>query len=139
MKIYVRVKAIGKRRDVLPLTSYIVPDGIASLRQLLTAVVENEVARYNAHEPGRGMTAFWTESEIEDRAQSGKVGFGTIYADKKADRDKAVANVMQCFEDGLIRVFMGDEELTEPDAPLTVLNGAVFTFIRLTFLAGGLW
>ena len=46
MDIYVRVKAIGKRKDILAPTPYTIPDGICSLRQLLTAVVKKEVAQY---------------------------------------------------------------------------------------------
>ena len=61
------------------------------------------------------------------------------FKEKKADPGKAVANAIQCWEDGLVRVFMNDEELAELDAPLTIEAQAVFTFMRLTFLAGSIW
>ena len=48
MDIYVRVKAIGKRKDILASTPYTIPDGICPLRQLLTAVVQKEVAQYSS-------------------------------------------------------------------------------------------
>ena len=53
MDIYVRVKAIGKRKDILAPTPYTIPDGICSLRQVLTAVVQKEVAQYNSKEAFR--------------------------------------------------------------------------------------
>ena len=52
MELYVRIKAIGKRKDILAPTAYTIPDGICSLRQLLTAVVQKEVAQRIAAKPG---------------------------------------------------------------------------------------
>ena len=139
MDIYVRVKAIGKRKDILAPALYTIPDGICSLRQLLTAVVQKEVDRYNNKEAEAQSISFLTQQELDDQAKIGKVSFGTIYSDKKADPGKAVANAIQCWEDGLVRVFMNDEELTDLDAKLVIEEQAIFTFMRLTFLAGSIW
>jgi hypothetical protein len=46
---------------------------------------------------------------------------------------------LQAVEDGLVRIFREDEELTELDAPLSLPEGATLTFIRLTFLTGRMW
>ena len=139
MDIYVRVKAIGKRKDILAPIPYKLPDGICSLRQLLTAVVQKEVEQYNSKETEGQLISFLTQQELEVQALTGKVSFGTIYSDKKADPVKAVANAIQCWEDGLVRVFLNDEELTALDALLTIEPQVVFTFMRLTFLAGSIW
>lgn len=139
MDIYVRVKAIGKRKDILAPTTYTIPDGICSLRQLLTAVVQKEVAQYNSKETGAQLIPFLTQQALDDQAKIGKVSFGTIYSDKKADPDKAVANAIGCWEDGLVRVFLNDAELTDLDAPIAIEAQSVLTFIRLTFLSGTFW
>ena len=139
MDIYVRVKAIGKRKDILAPALYTIPDGICSLRQLLTAVVQKEVDRYNNKEAEAQLIPFLTQQELDDQAKIGKVSFGSIYSDKKADPGKAVANAIGCWEDGLVRVFMNDEELTDLDAKLVIEEQAIFTFMRLTFLAGSIW
>ena len=139
MDIYVRVKAIGKRKDILAPTPYTIPDEIRSLRQLLTAVVQKEVAQYNNKETEAQLIPFLTQQELDDQTKTGKVSFGTIYNHKKADPGKAVTNAIQCWEDGLVRVFMNDEELSDLDAPLRIETQAVFTFMRLTFLAGSIW
>ena len=139
MDIYVRVKAIGKRKDILAPTPYTIPDGICSLRQLLTAVVQKEVAQYNSKETEAQLIPFLTQQELDDQAKIGKVSFGTIYSDKKADPDNSVANAIRCWEDGLVRVFMDEEELTDLDAPLKMAAESVLTFIRLTFLTGSIW
>ena len=139
MDIYVRVKAIGKRKDILAPTPYTIPDGICSLRQLLSAVVQKEVAQYNIKEAEAQLIPFLTQQQLDEQSKIGKVSFGTIYSDKKADPGKAVANAIQCWEDGLVRVFMNEEELTDLDAPITIEAKSVLTFIRLTFLAGSIW
>ena len=139
MEIYVRVKSVGKRRDILAPTPYTIPDGIGSLRQLLTAVVQKEVAQYNSKEAEAQLIPFLTQQALEDQAKIGKVSFGTIYSEKKADPGKAVANAIACWEDGLVRVFLHEEELTDLDAPLNLGEQAVLTFLRLTFLAGSIW
>ena len=139
MDIYVRVKAIGKRKDILAPTPYTIPDGICSLRQLLTAVVQKEVAQYNIKEVEAQLIPFLTQQQLDEQSKIGKVSFGTIYSDKKANPDKAVTNAIQCWEDGLVRVFMDEKEITKLDETLWIPEGAVFTFMRLTFLAGSIW
>ena len=139
MQIYVRVKAVGKRKDVLPPISYTIPDTVCSLRQLLLAVAESETERYNQKQADVQLIPWLTAEEINAQSHAGKVSFGGVFSDRKADKEKAAQNVLQCFEDGLVRVFMQDTELTELDAALTVEEGAVFTFMRLTFLAGRMW
>ena len=139
MQVYVRVKALGKRKDVLPLKPYELPEGIGSLRGLLTAFVEAEVERYNSKEPELPLLSCLTAEEIEAQSETGKVSFGRLWSDKKADKSKAVQTAIHAFDDGLVRVLMDGKELTELDEPLSVHEGAVFTFIRLTFLAGRMW
>lgn len=139
MHIYVKMKAAGKRKDVLQPTQYMIPDDTASLRQLLTAIAENEADRYNGKESGAQLIPFLTAGQIDNQAAAGKVSFGAVFSDKKADRRKAVENAVQCWQDGLVRVLMNDTELTALDAPLSVPENAEFTFIRLTFLAGRMW
>lgn len=139
MQVYVRVKALGKRKDVLPPKPYELPEEIGSLRELLTAFVEVEVDRYNSKDTEAPLLSCLTAEEIEAQAEAGKVGFGRLWSDKKANKAKAVQTAIQAFADGLVRVLMNDTELTELDEPLSVHEGAVFTFIRLTFLAGRMW
>lgn len=139
MELYVRIKAIGKRKDILVPTAYTLPDGLCSLRQLLTAVVQKEVALYNSKEAEAQIIPILTQQELDDQARIGKVGFGTIYSHKKADPHKAISNAIGCWEDGLVRVFLGEEELTDLDAPLSIKPQSVLTFIRLSFLSGSIW
>ena len=139
MQVYVRMKAVGKRRDVLEPSAYRIPDRITSLRQLLTAIVESEVDRYNQKDSKAPLIPFLTAQQIDEQAGAGKVSFGAIYSDRKADKQKAVDNAIQCWQDGLVRVLVDETEVTELDGTLLIREHAVLTFIRLTFLAGRMW
>lgn len=139
MQVYVKNKALGKRKDVLPPRPYELPEGISSLRELLTAFVEAEVECYNGKDPEAPLLSCLTAEEIEAQSETGKVSFGRLWSDQKADKAKAVKTAIQAFDDGLVRVLMDEAELFQLDAPLCIREGAVFTFVRLTFLAGRIW
>jgi len=137
--VFVNVKSIGKRRSTLELMPYSLHEGVATLRDLITAVVEKEVAAYNSKETDAMLLPVLMQQQIEDQSVSGKVHFGRIYSDKKADSARAVETALQGFEDGLFRVVINDAEAKELDAPIAVKDGDILTFIRLTFLSGRLW
>ena len=153
MNIFIKLKSVGKRRPVLDNTPYTLnlPEGAASLRRLIEAIVRQEVEKYNARGTENMLVPFLTEKDIEDQSSIGKVGFGRIYSDKKADPEKAVETALQGFEDGLFRVVVGDGEAAGDgesagvreaaglDEPLIIHENDVLTFIRLTFLSGRLW
>ena len=93
MQVYVRVKALGKRKDVLPPKPYELPEGIGSLRELLTAFVESEVERYNNKEPELPLLSCLTAEEIEAQSEAGKVGFGRLWSDKKEEKAKMIRDL----------------------------------------------
>lgn len=139
MNIYVNLKSAGKRRPAFKKMSYIIPDEISTLQQLIEVIVRQEVKQYNDRGLENMLVPFLTDSEIADNSATGKVSFGRLYSDKKASQDKAVKTALQGFEDGLFRVLIGDHEITELDAPIEIHEGEVLTLIRLAFLAGRLW
>lgn len=139
MKIYIQMKAAGRRRPVLDHVPYELPEEIGTLKDFLSALVKMEVERYNQKGTDVQVVPYLTKEEVEDQASLGKVGFGRIYSDKKANPDKAVENALQCFEDGLVRVFQNDEERKSLEDTVCLKEGDCFTLIRLTFLAGRLW
>lgn len=138
MRIYVQVKAVGKRRPVLERVPYEIPDDISTLRDFLTEIVKTEVEQYNGKGTDVQVIPFLTKEEMEGQAETGKVGFGRIYSEKKADPAKAVENALQCYEDGLVRVFQNEEEREKLEESMEIRKGDLFTFVRLTFLTGRL-
>ena len=139
MNVYIKLKSVGKRRPVLDNTPYALPNGITTLRNLIEAVVRQEVEKYNSRGTENMLVPFLTEAQISEQSTVGKIGFGRLYSDKKANPEKAVETALQSFEDGLFRVIAVDIEATELDAPLTIHENDTLTFIRLTFLSGRLW
>ena len=65
----------------------------------------------------------------------GKVSFG-VRGGEDADGKAAAENTIQCFEDGIYRVFAGDKELTGLKDRIPWTDGLEFTLIRLTMLSG---
>lgn len=139
MKISVRMKMLGKRRSILGEVPIEINDTVKTLRELLTELVRIEAERYNQKGVDVQLIPFLSKEELKEQAAAGKVGFGRIYSDKKADVHKAIENALTCFEDGLVRVFCGERELEELDGEIHLEEGDVLTFIRLTFLTGRLW
>ena len=45
-------------------------------------------------------------------------------------------NAIQCFEDGIYRIFAGERELAKLNEAIPWQEETVFTLIRLTMLAG---
>ena len=139
MRLNVRMKMPGKRRPVLGEVSIEISDTVKTLRELLTELVKMEVERYNQKGVDTQLIHFLSKEELEEQAAVGKVGFGRIYSDRKANVSKAVENALACYEDGLVRVFCGEQELEELDEVIQLKEGDTLTFIRLTFLTGRLW
>ena len=139
MTIYIQVKSVGKRRPILAKAEYYIPNNITTLRALISAIVQTEVETYNARGLENMLVPFLLESEIQEQATSGKVGFGRLYSAVKANPTEAVATALQGFEDGLFKVVLNETELTELDAPIVINENDMLTFVRLTFLAGRLW
>lgn len=140
MRIFVMMKQLGKRRDVLGRIPFDLPEAPRTLRDLLTMMVKTMVAQYNTRQLETPVFHYLTEDDLLNSAeQTGKVGFGTRYNENDAEPERAVTTAIQAFEDGLYRVFTGNTELTSLDAPLELAPDETITLIRLTMLAGRMW
>ena len=138
MNVNVRIKSLNKRKST-ELRPYELPEGIGSVRELIKAFVHAEVERFNDKDTELPLLTLMSAEDIDREAKTGKVAFRRIWKDVKANETKAVETALAAFEDGLFRVLMDEEELTDLDAEIDIKEGAVFTFIRLTFLAGRMW
>lgn len=139
MQIYINMKTVGSRKSPMAKTLYEIPDSVSTVGELLKSLVEIEVERYNQKNADDTLVIFLTMAQIEERAMSGKVGFGRVYSDKKQDLEKAVENALQCYQDGLVRVFRNEQELERLEETVHFESGDVITLIRLTFLSGRMW
>lgn len=139
MKINVNLKSVAKRKHSVQPVEYELDGCPSTVRELILAVTAAGVKEYNERMENSELLTYLTREEMDDKAQSGKIGFGVNYGDKKADLLAAQENSIQCFEDGIYRIFIDDEQLEELDKKITISEQSIFTFVRLTMLAGRMW
>lgn len=139
--IYARMKRAGKqkREELIPVP-YELEARPDTVRELLVLLVQQSVREYNGRRDEGQVLKYLTKEEITGQASAGKVSFG-VHGGNAAKQKEAVENALQCFEDGIYRVFAGEEELTGLEQPIPWKDGGgggepVFTFIRLTMLSG---
>jgi hypothetical protein len=138
MQVYIKIKQAAKRRLILEKQAIDIEDisSTPTLRTLITAVVTQQVTAYNAKTLEKPFINFLTKTQIEDSTAIGKVGFGTIYHDNKADLNKAIQVALAAFIDGLIAVAIDDKIVEKLDDFIVLKEKTVITFIRLTLLIG---
>lgn len=139
MKIYITIKSLGKKKDYLTKKEVILSEKPATLRQLISYLVIQNVQEYNEKKNETPFVHYLTTSEIELQRVSGKVGFQTKYNENVASVDEAVSTAIQAFEDGLFRVFVKEDEVEILDDPLQLEDGDDVSFVRFTMLAGRMW
>jgi len=138
MKLNAIVKSPGRKRGVAA-RELDLPGMPRTLRELIEQTVQAMVGEFEQRRAGDSLLPYLTEREIGEGTKTGKVGFGAVYGEKAPDERQAMEAALLAFEDGLYRVFLRQEEVTELDAPLTLADGDEIVFMRFTMLAGGFW
>ncbi|MDR2088876.1 MAG: hypothetical protein LBP73_05935 [Clostridiales Family XIII bacterium] len=138
MNIFVRVKAAGKRRDMLEKQPRNIPDAADTPEKLIECLVRENVRAYNAKTIDAPLFRYLSLQELEDGEHTGKIGFGDRKNERDADEEKAVQNALQCFADGIYRVLVNETEAL-PGMPFNLKEDDTVTFIRLVMLAGRLF
>lgn len=144
MEIKVTVKQLGRKHAVLS-EQYIDiahSESSISLEHLLRLIVQQQVEVFNSKSfelEDEDYTKIPKENYLNILTDTGKVGFGSIYNEKRADLKKAQENVIQAFEDGMFAVFYNEEQLEDLTQIIDLSLHHTFTFIRLTFLTGSYW
>lgn len=135
MRIYAKVKSIGKRKPVLQLQPFdiSIPN---TLRELITQIVKQNVRTFNNEQP---FAMYLVEEELDIAHTQGKIGFRERYQDTTQSEQAAIDAALLAFEDGLYKVLHNDVECTKLDDSLTLQEDDRFTFIKLTMLSGRLW
>ena len=139
MEIKVNIKHMGKKKKSVEPKIYQLMSAPSTVKELILAVTQAGVEDYNLRQENKELLTCLTRQEIEDKAEAGKISFGTIYGDRKADLKEAQDNAIQCFEDGIYRIFLDNRPLESLDEPIEITGKTVFTFVRLTMLAGRMW
>lgn len=134
--VYARMKKLGKqKKEALEPVPFLLEKKPETVRELITGLVRLGVKQYNERKDEGQILPYLTKAQIEAQASAGKVSFG-VRAGKDAEENSSIENAVQCFEDGIYRIFAGEEELTGLDQEIPWREETIFTFIRLTMLSG---
>lgn len=110
-----------------------------TLRELIEESVRACVRSYKARgEQGENPRPL-TDEEISGMQTVGRLAFGVHYNEADIDEENAIVVATEAVEDGIVRIFREDKELSDFDSEITVNEGDVFTFVRLTMLSGRMW
>lgn len=134
--IHVQMKKTGRQnRTAIAPVSFELDSKPQTVRELLASLTRLGVRQYNARKDEGQLLSYLTQEEIAAQAARGKICTG-LRGGADAVEDKAVENTLQCFEDGIYRVFAGTQEMTALSDEIPWTEELVFTFIRLTMLSG---
>lgn len=139
LKVFITVKSLGKKKNHLDRLGWQLSEAPLTLRALIMDVVATNVRQFNERQVEMPLVPFLMQGDIELQGKSGKVGFGTLYNEKKANEDEAISAAILAFEDGLYRVFINDNEIEGLDDALMLNESDEIAFVRFTMLAGRMW
>lgn len=139
MEIKISCKNVAKRRNSIQTISYQYDVPLKTVRDLLTETVKINVAEYEKRQESAEILRILSGEEIADKSTQGKIGFGTIYSERKPKLENAIQTAWKCFEDGIVVVFADGTQLTELEELLALQEGSEVTFVRMTMLAGRMW
>ena len=138
MTIFVKVKSLSKRKPIISNMPFKATEEITTANGLIELIVRQNVREYNSQLVEARILPYLTTDDITNGEIIGKIGFGERKNENNQNPDEAVKNALQCFDDGIFRLFVNDVEYGMDDE-LTIKDGDEVTFIRLTMLAGRLW
>lgn len=146
MRILFEQKKPGRTRQSIAPVEVEIEGRPETVGELIEATVRSVVAAFNNRAVSAPEDAdadlsgvLIDEKRIADLAETGRVAFGIVYNGRQEDPDKAVANALQCYDDGLFRIFLNGTPVEGSDTPIKMNDGDVLTVVRLTMLAGRLW
>lgn len=109
-----------------------------ALRDLITRIVHEEVAAFQARQEAGRLLHVLTEQDIMRGLMKGKIDSGGRDAtDQEVNVEEAVGTALLAFEDGLYYVFVDDEQQTDLEQEVSLRPESRVTFLRLVALAGG--
>lgn len=139
MQLFINLKQIGKRRNVIDRQEVMLVTAPATVAELITAIVCRQVEEYNDRLEQSELLNCLSDEQVRQKATVGKVDFGELYNRVPAQAEEAVRTALQAFEDGIFRLFINEIGVDGLQTPLSLQEGDTLTFIRLTLLTGRLW
>jgi hypothetical protein len=110
--------------------------GAVTARELIEAAVTADVTAYELRADEAALVRVLTERSLSEDLARGSVRMGDVERPEHVDLAAAVATAQLAFDDGIFKVFVGDDEL-DGTTTAHLSDGADVLFLRLVPLAGG--
>lgn len=137
IEIILSVKSSGKRKKFITEKKVLV-NPVKTVNQLIEQLVEDNVNQYNQKEIDKNLFEYLTQEELNQSEEYGKIGFEDRKNDKQQDVQKAKQTALTAYYDGLVRVFINEQEI-EYGEEITLQSPVNVTLIRMTMLVGRMW
>ncbi len=139
IEIRIALKHLGNFAKKVKEFPFILSTVPGTLRELIEESVRTCLRAFRERaERAKSLTSM-TDEQFASMQEIGKFTFGVHYNENHIDEAQAVLTALNAVKDGLVRVFQGDKEIINIDDKITVNAGDVFTFVKLTMLAGRMW
>ena len=139
MQIYVTLKHIGNIRTQVTPHPFLLGSRPHTFRELIEESVKSCIVAYRDRARNAENPLPLTDEQWDGMREVGKFAFGVHYNENGIDENMAVATAIDTVKDGLVRVFIGTEELINLDGKIDLSEDDVLTFVRLTMLSGRMW
>lgn len=139
IQIYVALKHMGNVTKKVKEYPFLLGKTPHTFRELIEESVKSCISAYKARANNAKNPAPLTDEQFDGMREIGKFAFGVHYNENEIDEAKAIETAIDAVTDGLVRVFKGNDEITDLDAGIEISEGDVFTFVRLTMLSGRMW
>ena len=136
IQIFVSLKHMGNIARKVKAHPFVLELTPRTLRELIEESVRACIRAYRERGDQANAPKPLTDEQYEGMREVGKFAFGVHYNENAVNEEKAIAAAVEAVEDGLVRIFKGNEELCELDEEIDIAEGDVFTFVKLTMLAG---
>lgn len=131
----VETKVVGSR-ETESLQVEVAPE-VASLREVLIALVRHELAAYEERRAASRTLQVLTPADLARGVDTGAYGRESRAVPAAPAEDVAVERALEAFHDGLYFVFVDGVQLEELDARVSVRDDSTLRLVRLVALAGG--
>lgn len=139
MTIKVSIKQLGKKRSRITEVPFFLENTPSTVGELIKEAVHTCVSEYNERLAKGSNAAPLSEDDISDMSEVGKIAFGINYGGKASDEAAALKNALQSYEDGLFRIFIGENEAGNLSDGISLSENDSVAFIRLVMLTGRIW
>lgn len=137
MNIKINIRQLGSKKAKIAEADFFLENTPVTVRELILEAVKTCVSDYNKRvRRGENNERPLLEDEIAHMSEIGKIAFGINYGGKEQDLKSAQDNALQCYEDGIVRIFVGEAEAGSLDERITLSEGGGVTFIKLAMLSG---